>query len=136
MLMKANTIGLFQLESGGMRDLCRRIGIDSIEVINALIALYRPGPMQFIDDYIARKHGKVKVEYDHPALEPILKETYGIFVYQEQVMQAANDHFFTYREFCKWNPCVCYMFAAGKRIPMWTDLRVFQDGAHAFFQLG
>ena len=90
MLMKANTIGVFQLESGGMRDLCRRIGIDSIDVINALIALYRPGPMQFIDDYIARKHGKVKVEYDHPALEPILKETYGIFVYQEQVMQAAN----------------------------------------------
>ena len=90
LLMKANTIGIFQLESGGMRDLCRRIGIDSIEVINALIALYRPGPMQFIDDYIARKHGKVKIEYDHPALEPILKETYGIIVYQEQVMQAAN----------------------------------------------
>lgn len=90
LLMKANTIGIFQLESGGMRDLCRRIGIDSIEVINALIALYRPGPMQFIDDYIARKHGKVKIVYDHPALEPILKETYGIFVYQEQVMQAAN----------------------------------------------
>jgi DNA polymerase-3 subunit alpha len=90
LLKKANTIGVFQLESGGMRDLCRRIGIDSIETINALIALYRPGPMQFIDDYIARKHGKVKVEYDHPALEPILKETYGIFVYQEQVMQAAN----------------------------------------------
>jgi DNA polymerase-3 subunit alpha len=90
LLMKANTIGVFQLESGGMRDLCRRIGIDSIEVINALIALYRPGPMQFIDDYIARKHGKVKIVYDHPALEPILKETYGIFVYQEQVMQAAN----------------------------------------------
>ncbi|MEI6082951.1 MAG: DNA polymerase III subunit alpha [Verrucomicrobiota bacterium] len=90
LLMKANTIGVFQLESGGMRDLCRRIGIDSIEVINALIALYRPGPMQFIDDYIARKHGKVKVVYDHPALETILKETYGIFVYQEQVMQAAN----------------------------------------------
>jgi DNA polymerase-3 subunit alpha len=90
LLKKANTIGLFQLESGGMRDLCRRIGVDSIEVINALIALYRPGPMQFIDDYIARKHGKVKVEYDHPLLEPVLKETYGIFVYQEQVMQAAN----------------------------------------------
>ena len=90
LLNKANTIGVFQLESGGMRDLCRRIGVDSIEVINALIALYRPGPMQFIDDYIARKHGKVAIEYDHPALEPILKETYGIFVYQEQVMQAAN----------------------------------------------
>jgi DNA polymerase-3 subunit alpha len=90
LLNKANTIGLFQLESGGMRDLCRRIGVDSIEVINALIALYRPGPMQFIDDYIARKHGKVSIEYDHPLLEPILKETFGIFVYQEQVMQAAN----------------------------------------------
>ncbi len=90
LLNKANTIGVFQLESSGMRDLCRRIGVDSIEVINALIALYRPGPMQFIDDYIARKHGKVKVEYDHPLLEPILKETFGIFVYQEQVMQAAN----------------------------------------------
>jgi DNA polymerase III subunit alpha len=90
LLKKANTIGLFQLESGGMRDLCRRIGVDSIEVINALIALYRPGPMQFIDDYIARKHGKVAITYDHPLLEPVLKETYGIFVYQEQVMQAAN----------------------------------------------
>ncbi len=90
LLNKANTIGVFQLESGGMRDLCRRIGVDSIEVINALIALYRPGPMQFIDDYIARKHGKVPIEYDHPALEPILKETFGIFVYQEQVMQAAS----------------------------------------------
>jgi DNA polymerase-3 subunit alpha len=90
LLNKANTIGVFQLESGGMRDLCRRIGVDSIDVINALIALYRPGPMQFIDDYIARKHGKVPIEYDHPALEPILKETFGIFVYQEQVMQAAN----------------------------------------------
>ncbi|MCS7049296.1 MAG: DNA polymerase III subunit alpha [Verrucomicrobiae bacterium] len=90
LLKKANTIGVFQLESSGMRDLCRRIGVDSIDVINALIALYRPGPMEFIEDYIARKHGKVPIEYDHPALEPILKETYGIFVYQEQVMQAAN----------------------------------------------
>ena len=90
LLNKANTIGVFQLESGGMRDLCRRIGVDSIDVINALIALYRPGPMQFIDDYVGRKQGKVAIEYDHPALEPILKETYGIFVYQEQVMQAAN----------------------------------------------
>jgi DNA polymerase-3 subunit alpha len=90
LIKKANTIGVFQLESGGMRDLCRRIGIGSIDNINALVALYRPGPMQFIDDYIARKHGKVAVTYEHPALEPILQETYGIFVYQEQVMQAAN----------------------------------------------
>ncbi len=90
LIKKANTIGVFQLESQGMRDLCRRIGIESIDNINALVALFRPGPMQFIDDYIARKHGKVPIEYDHPALEPILKETYGVFVYQEQVMQAAN----------------------------------------------
>ncbi len=90
LIKKANTIGVFQLESGGMRDLCRRIGIESIDNINALIALYRPGPMQMIDSYIDRKHGKVKIEYDHPLLEPILKETYGIIVYQEQVMQATS----------------------------------------------
>ncbi|MBM3859294.1 MAG: DNA polymerase III subunit alpha [Verrucomicrobia bacterium] len=90
LLAKANTVGLFQLESGGMRDLCRQIGVDSIDVINALIALYRPGPMEMIPAYIARKHGKEPITYDHPLLEPILKETYGIFVYQEQVMQATN----------------------------------------------
>ena len=90
LIAKANTIGLFQLESGGMRDLCRQIGVDSVDVINALIALYRPGPMEMIPSYVARKHGKEKVEYDHPLLESILKETFGVFVYQEQVMQAAN----------------------------------------------
>ncbi len=89
-LKKANTIGVFQLESPGMRDLSRRIGVDSIDVIIALIALFRPGPMALIDDYVNRKHGKVKIEYDHPLLEPILKETFGIFVYQEQVMQATS----------------------------------------------
>ncbi len=90
LLNKANTIGVFQLESQGMRDLCRRIGVDSIDVIIALIALFRPGPMNMLDDYVNRKHGKVKVAYDHPLLEPILKETFGVFVYQEQVMQATN----------------------------------------------
>ena len=90
LLNKANTIGVFQLESQGMRDLCRRIGVDSIDVVIALIALFRPGPMNMLDDYVSRKHGKTKVEVDHPLLEPILKETYGVFVYQEQVMQAAN----------------------------------------------
>jgi len=89
-LKKANTIGVFQLESPGMRDLSRRIGVDSIDVIIALIALFRPGPMRLIDDYVNRKHGKVKIAYDHPLLEPILKETFGIFVYQEQVMQATS----------------------------------------------
>ena len=90
LLNKANTIGVFQLESQGMRDLCRRIGVDSIDVIIALIALFRPGPMNMLNDYVNRKHGKTKVEYDHPLLEPILKETFGVFVYQEQVMQATN----------------------------------------------
>lgn len=90
LLNKANTIGVFQLESQGMRDLCRRIGVDSVDVIIALIALFRPGPMNMLDDYVNRKHGKVPIVYDHPLLEPILKETYGVFVYQEQVMQAAN----------------------------------------------
>jgi DNA polymerase III subunit alpha len=90
LLAKANTIGVFQLESPGMRDLCRRIGVDSIDVIIALIALFRPGPMNMLDDYVNRKHGKVKVAYDHPLLDSILKETFGVFVYQEQVMQAAN----------------------------------------------
>jgi DNA polymerase-3 subunit alpha len=91
LLNKANTIGVFQLESQGMRDLCRRIGVDSIDVIIALIALFRPGPMNMLDDYVSRKHGKTRVAYEHPLLEPILKETFGVFVYQEQVMQAANE---------------------------------------------
>jgi DNA polymerase-3 subunit alpha len=91
LLNKANTIGLFQLESGGMRDLCRKMGISRIEDIIALIALYRPGPMEWIPDYTARKNGKQPIEYEHPLLEPICAETYGIMIYQEQVMQAANS---------------------------------------------
>jgi len=90
LLNKANTVGVFQLESGGMRDLCRKFQISSIEHITALIALYRPGPMDLIPDFIARRHGEVKIEYPHPLLEPICRETYGIMVYQEQVMQAAQ----------------------------------------------
>jgi DNA polymerase-3 subunit alpha len=90
LLNKANTVGVFQLESSGMRDLCRKFQIGSIEHITALIALYRPGPMDLIPDFIARRHGEVKIEYPHPLLEPICRETYGIMVYQEQVMQAAQ----------------------------------------------
>jgi len=78
------------LESGGMRDLCRKFQISSIEHITALIALYRPGPMELIPEYIKRRHGEVKIEYEHPLLEPITQETYGILIYQEQVMQAAQ----------------------------------------------
>jgi DNA polymerase-3 subunit alpha len=90
LLNKANTLGVFQLESGGMRDLCRKFQISSLEHITALIALYRPGPMDLIPEFIARRHGEVKIEYPHSLLEPICRETYGIMVYQEQVMQAAQ----------------------------------------------
>jgi len=89
-LNKGNTVGIFQLESGGMRDLCRKFQISSIEHITALIALYRPGPMELIPEFIRRRHGEVRIEYEHPLLEPICRETYGIMVYQEQVMQAAQ----------------------------------------------
>jgi DNA polymerase-3 subunit alpha len=90
LLNKANTLGVFQLESGGMRDLCRKFQISSLEHITALIALYRPGPMELIPEFIRRRHGEVQIEYEHPLLEPICRETYGIMVYQEQVMQAAQ----------------------------------------------
>jgi DNA polymerase-3 subunit alpha len=90
LLNRAETLGVFQLESGGMRDLCRKFQIGSVEHITALVALYRPGPMDLIPEFIKRRHGEVKIEYDHPLLEPIARETYGILIYQEQVMQAAQ----------------------------------------------
>ena len=90
LLNRGDTVGVFQLESSGMRDLVRRIGIDRIEDLIAMIALYRPGPMNMLPDYVDRKSGKQDIKYDHPLLEPILKETYGVMVYQEQVQKAAN----------------------------------------------
>ena len=90
LLTRADTVGVFQVESSGMRQLIRDIGVNSIEDLIAVIALYRPGPMEMLPSYIKRKTGKEKVVYDHPLLEPILKETYGVMVYQEQVQQAAN----------------------------------------------
>lgn len=87
---RADTVGVFQLESGGMRDLIRRIGINNIEEVIAVIALYRPGPMEMLPSYIERKCGRAKIVYDHPLLEPVLKDTYGVMVYQEQVQKAAN----------------------------------------------
>lgn len=90
LINKGNTVSIFQLESSGMRDLCRRFGVHRIEDIIALIALYRPGPMQFLDEFIERKMGKTKVEYDLPSMKPILEETYGIMLYQEQVMQVVQ----------------------------------------------
>jgi DNA polymerase-3 subunit alpha len=90
LLGAGETIGVFQMESGGMMNLCRQMKVDRIEDIIALIALYRPGPMDLIPDYVARKHGKQKVRYIHPLMEDASKETYGILIYQEQVMKAAN----------------------------------------------
>jgi DNA polymerase-3 subunit alpha len=90
LLNEAKTIGVFQLESGGMQSLCRQFGISFIDEIVALIALYRPGPMQFIPDYIKGKKDPTYVKYAHPLLEKVAKETYGILVYQEQVMEAAR----------------------------------------------
>ena len=90
LLNRGDTVGVFQLESTGMRDLIRRVGIDTIEDLIAMIALYRPGPMNMLDDYVNRKTGKARMKYDHPLLEEILKETYGVMLYQEQVQRAAN----------------------------------------------
>ena len=90
LLMKGETDGVFQLESEGMKDLLINFKPDRIEDVIALIAAYRPGPMKMIPDFIARKHGKQQITYELPQLEPILKETYGIILYQEQVMQIAN----------------------------------------------
>jgi len=90
LLNDAQTLGVFQLESGGMRDLCRKFQIQSVEHITALVSLYRPGPMDLIPDFIERRHGRKPVEYPHPLLEPISRETYGVLIYQEQVMQAAQ----------------------------------------------
>jgi DNA polymerase III subunit alpha len=90
LLKNANTTAVFQLESRGMKDMLKQARPDRFEDIIALVALYRPGPMDLIPDYCRRKDGKQRVEYPHPSTEPILKETYGIMVYQEQVMQIAQ----------------------------------------------
>jgi DNA polymerase-3 subunit alpha len=89
---RARTAGIFQFESEGMKDILRRLKPERFEDLIALNALYRPGPIGggLIDDFIKRRHGKVKVRYPHPLLEEILRETYGVIVYQEQVMQIAS----------------------------------------------
>ncbi len=92
LLQAYQTTAVFQLESRGMKDLIRRLQPDSFEDIIALVALFRPGPLQsgMVDDFIDRKHGRARVEYPHPALESILQPTYGVILYQEQVMQIAQ----------------------------------------------
>lgn len=93
LLAAGDTTGVFQLESSGMKDLLVRLKPESFDDIIALVALYRPGPLDsgMVEDFVDRKHGKKKVEYIVPQLEPILKETYGVIVYQEQVMKIAGD---------------------------------------------
>ncbi len=91
LLVSGDTVGVFQLESSGMKDLLMKLKPECFDDVIALVALYRPGPMEsgMIDDYVERKHGKKEVVYLLPELEPILKETYGVIVYQEQVMRIA-----------------------------------------------
>ncbi len=91
LLQRGNTIGVFQLESDGMRRYLKQLKPTEFEDIIAMVALYRPGPMQLIPEYIARKHGKKKIEYLHPRLKPILENTQGICIYQEQLMQIAQQ---------------------------------------------
>jgi len=92
LLKSCRTTAMFQLESRGMKDLIQRLQPDNFEEIVALVALFRPGPLQsgMVDDFINRKHGRARIKYPHPSLEPILKPTYGVILYQEQVMQIAQ----------------------------------------------
>ncbi len=90
LLCRVEVVGVFQVESAGMRDVLRRLKPDRFEDIVALVALYRPGPMDDIPRYLACKHGEEEVRYLHPSLQPILEPTYGVMVYQEQVMKIAQ----------------------------------------------
>ncbi|MBQ8754499.1 MAG: DNA polymerase III subunit alpha [Lentisphaeria bacterium] len=90
MLQRGESVAVFQLESGGMQNLCRSFGVETLEHIIALLAIYRPGPMQFIPEFIRRKKGEEEIIYDHPLMEACLKETYGIMLYQEQIMQVVQ----------------------------------------------
>ena len=91
LLQETDTTGIFQLESSGMRRYLRELKPTELEDIIAMVALYRPGPMELIPSFINRKHGREKVKYLHPKLEPILEKTYGIGIYQEQMMRIARD---------------------------------------------
>jgi DNA polymerase-3 subunit alpha len=92
LLRRCETAAVFQLESRGMRELIKKLQPDNFDDMTALVALYRPGPLQsgMVEDFINRKHGRAAIAYPHPALEPILKPTYGVILYQEQVMQIAQ----------------------------------------------
>jgi DNA polymerase-3 subunit alpha len=91
LLSEAKTFGVFQLESAGMRDALRGLRPERLEDVIAIVSLYRPGPMELIADFVARKHGRARIAYEHPAMEKYTRETYGIMVYQEQIMQIASE---------------------------------------------
>jgi len=91
LLASGEVTGLFQVESGGMRGVLQNLQPSTFEDVVAVISLYRPGPMQFIDSFVRRKHGEERVEHIHPSLEPIVGDTYGIIVYQEQLIRVATD---------------------------------------------
>ncbi|HUF62545.1 MAG TPA: DNA polymerase III subunit alpha [Verrucomicrobiales bacterium] len=90
LLSRGDTVGVFQLESGGMMNLFRQFGVQNLEDISALLALYRPGPMDLIPDFIDRKKGRTRVRYEHPLLEEVCANTWGVMIYQEQVQKAAS----------------------------------------------
>ena len=90
-LAEAKTFGVFQLESSGMREALRGLRPERLEDVIAMVSLYRPGPMDLIPDFINRKHGRAKITYEHPAMQKITQETYGIMIYQEQIMQIAVE---------------------------------------------
>ncbi len=91
LLGEAKTFGVFQLESAGMRDALRGLRPERLEDVIAIVSLYRPGPMELIPDFIHRRHGRARITYEHPAMEKYTQETYGIMVYQEQIMQIASE---------------------------------------------
>jgi len=90
LLAKGDCAAVFQLESAGMRDLCRQMNVKNFEEISAIVALFRPGPMENIPKYLANLKGKEEIDYMHPLLRPVTEDTYGVMIYQEQVMQAAQ----------------------------------------------
>ena len=128
LLGRGDTVGVFQVEGAGTRDMLRRLRPDRFEDIVAANALYRPGPMENIPRYIAVKHGEEAPDYLHPALEPILKETYGVMTYQEQVMQIAQ----VLAGFTLGSADLLRR-AMGKKIPaeMEAQRQLFSDGAAA-----
>jgi DNA polymerase III subunit alpha len=128
LLSKGETDGVFQLESVGMKKYLRKLKPNRFDDIIAMVALYRPGPMQFIDDYIERKHGRQQIVYLHPVMEKTLKETYGILVYQEQVMQVSKD----FANFDSATAGVLRKAMSKKKVKQMAELYVkFEKGAQA-----